>query len=117
MVKVGVERNGPGGFPLMVRSAEFSFEYLNYAHRNDRRSPKKLEYAGRRPDAVHSGRWTIRNSRTQRAVVLEGAGAARAGRPSAWKLCQFNDDEKRAYENRVVSFFLVRLPATAMAVR
>ena len=29
----------------------------------------------------------------------------------------FNDDEKRAYENRVVSFFLVRLPATAMAVR
>ncbi len=35
MVKVGVERNGLGGFPLMVRSAEFSFEYLNYAHRDD----------------------------------------------------------------------------------
>jgi hypothetical protein len=28
-----------------------------------------------------------------------------------------NDDEKRAYENRVVAFFLARLPATGMAIR
>jgi hypothetical protein len=28
-----------------------------------------------------------------------------------------NDDDKRTYENRVVSFFLLRLPATGMAVR
>ncbi len=27
------------------------------------------------------------------------------------------DEEKRTYENRVVSFFLVRLPATANTVR
>src|SRR5713101_1152307 len=42
MVKVGVERNGLGGFPFMVRSAEFSFEYLNYAHREDPPLSKKL---------------------------------------------------------------------------
>ena len=28
-----------------------------------------------------------------------------------------NDEDKRSYENRVVSFFLVRLPATGKAVR
>jgi hypothetical protein len=28
-----------------------------------------------------------------------------------------NDEEKRTYENRVVSFFLVRLPAVGKAVR
>jgi len=28
-----------------------------------------------------------------------------------------DDEEKRTYENRVVTFFLVRLPATAKAVR
>jgi hypothetical protein len=28
-----------------------------------------------------------------------------------------NDDEKRAYENRVVSFFLLRLPATGRPSR
>src|SRR5881397_99569 len=42
MVKVGVERNGLGGFPLMVRAAQFSFEYLNYAHRDDPPVSKKL---------------------------------------------------------------------------
>src|SRR5215472_4774571 len=35
MVKVGVEKNGLGGFPLMVRAAETSFRYLNNEHRND----------------------------------------------------------------------------------
>jgi hypothetical protein len=29
----------------------------------------------------------------------------------------FSDDDKRLYENRVVSFFLVRLPATGKAGR
>src|SRR5262250_3437345 len=33
MVKVGVERNGLATFPLMVRSAQFSFGYLNKTHR------------------------------------------------------------------------------------
>jgi hypothetical protein len=28
-----------------------------------------------------------------------------------------SDDDKRAYENRVVTFFLLRLPATGRAVR
>jgi hypothetical protein len=28
-----------------------------------------------------------------------------------------NDDDKRTYENRVVSFFLLRLPATGKASR
>jgi hypothetical protein len=28
-----------------------------------------------------------------------------------------NDDDKRTYENRVVSFFLLRLPATGRAMR
>src|SRR5215831_13441240 len=33
MVKVGVERNGLATFPLMVRSAQYSFGYLNRLHR------------------------------------------------------------------------------------
>src|SRR6266480_5969254 len=42
MVKVGVERNGLSGFPLMVRAAEFTFGYLNHAHRDDPPLSKKL---------------------------------------------------------------------------
>src|SRR5208282_2392668 len=42
MVKIGVERNGLGGFPFMIRAAEFSFEYLNYDHREDPPLSRKL---------------------------------------------------------------------------
>src|SRR5438445_6245924 len=42
MVKVGVERNGLGGFPFMVRATEFTFGYLNHAHREDPPLSKKL---------------------------------------------------------------------------
>ena len=42
MVKVGVERNGLGGFPFMIRASEFSFGYLNYAHRDDPPLSRKL---------------------------------------------------------------------------
>ena len=33
MVRVGVERQGLGGFPLMIKSAEFSFQWLNHQYR------------------------------------------------------------------------------------
>src|SRR4030081_2434304 len=35
MVKVGVERQGLGGFPLMTGSAEFSFQWLNHQYRGE----------------------------------------------------------------------------------
>src|SRR6202007_3380407 len=35
MVKVGVEHSGLGTFPLMVRSTQLSFGYLNNVHRHD----------------------------------------------------------------------------------
>src|SRR5262249_57515857 len=35
MVKLGVEHNGLGTFPLMIRSAQISFGYLNNIHRHD----------------------------------------------------------------------------------
>src|SRR6185369_9702502 len=35
MVKVGVEQQGLGGFPLMARSAQFSFDWLNRQYRSE----------------------------------------------------------------------------------
>src|SRR5215475_12056291 len=35
MVKVGVEQQGLGGFPLMARSAQFSFDWLNRQYRGE----------------------------------------------------------------------------------
>ena len=35
MVKVEVGKTGLGGFPFMARAAEFSFNWMNYEHRQD----------------------------------------------------------------------------------
>jgi len=37
MVKIGVEKTGVGGFPLMVWSAQTTFEWLNHQYKGDRR--------------------------------------------------------------------------------
>src|SRR5271168_721424 len=43
MVKIGVEKTGVGGFPLMVTSAQTSFEWLNYAYKGDPALSLKLK--------------------------------------------------------------------------
>src|ERR1700758_715990 len=35
MVKIGVEKTGVGGFPLMVTSAQTTFEWLNHSYKGD----------------------------------------------------------------------------------
>src|SRR6266853_6948236 len=117
MVKVGVERNGLGGFPLMVRSAEFSFEYLNYAHRNDPPLSRKLITLAGVPTLYIQALDDPELAETTRQVFLQAPEPRDQAILPHGNFVSMNDEEKRAYENRVVSFFLVRLPASGMAVR
>src|SRR5271157_2174642 len=43
MVKIGVEKTGVGGFPLMVKSAQTTFEWLNYGYKDDPPLSSKLK--------------------------------------------------------------------------
>src|SRR5271167_2718062 len=43
MVRVGVEKTGVGGFPLMVKSAQTGFEWMNYGYKNDPPLSKSLK--------------------------------------------------------------------------
>jgi pimeloyl-ACP methyl ester carboxylesterase len=117
MVKVGVERSGLGGFPFMVRSAEFSFGWLNYQYRRDpplsnglnalAGVPKLFIQAVDDPElAAITGQMFLKAPEPRdQAIIAHG------------NFVSLNDDDKRTYENRVVSFFLLRLPATGKAVR
>lgn len=117
MVKVGVERNGLAGFPFMIRSAQLSFEYLNAAHRQDPPLSKKLPalngvatlFIQATDDAelgaITSQMFLQAPEPREQAILPRGNFAG------------MDDTDKRTYENRVVSFFLVRLPAVANAVR
>ncbi|HVS86618.1 MAG TPA: alpha/beta fold hydrolase [Candidatus Acidoferrum sp.] len=112
MVKVGVERSGLGGFPFMVRSAEFSFGWLNYKYRRDPPLSKSLNALASVPKlfieaiddpelaAITRQMFSKAPEPREQAIIAHG------------NFVSLNDEDKRAYENRVVSFFLLRLPAT-----
>src|SRR5437588_1322684 len=117
MVKVGVERNGLGGFPFMVRAAVFSFEYLNYAHRDDPPLSGKLITVLGVPTLYIQALDDPELAETTRRLFLKASEPREQAIIPHGNFVSLGDEEKRTYENRVVSFFLVRLPATGKAVR
>jgi len=117
MVKVGVERNGLGGFPFMIRAAQFSFEYLNYAHREDPPLSRKLITLAGVPTLYIQALDDPELSDTTRKLFLKAPEPREQAIIPHGNFVSLNDEEKRVYENRVVSFFLVRLPATGQVVR
>jgi hypothetical protein len=117
LVKVGVEHNGLGGFPFMVRAAEFSFEYLNYAHRDDPPLSTKLTALAGVPTLYIQALDDPELAESTRQMFLKAPEPREQAIIPHGNFVSLGDEDKRTYENRVVSFFLVRLPATGMAAR
>ena len=112
MVKIGVERNGLGGFPFMVRSAELSFRYLNHDHRDDPPLSKKLLALNGVPMLFIQAIDDPELAAITRQMFLKAPEPRDQAIIPHGNFVGMNDDDKRTYENRVVSFFLLRLPAT-----
>ena len=117
MVKVGVERNGLGKFPLMVRAAEFSFGYLNYAHRDDPPVSKKLSTLAGVPTLYIEAQDDPELAETTRQMSLKAPEPREQVIIPHGNFVSLGDEDKRVYENRVVSFFLVRLPPVGQRAR
>jgi len=117
MVKVGVERNGLGRFPLMERAAELSFGYLNYAHRDDPPLSKKLSALAGVPTLYIQALDDPELGETTRQMFMKAPEPREQAIISHGNFVSLGDEEKREYENRVVSFFLVRLPAFVKPAR
>ena len=117
MVKVGVERNGLGGFPLMVRAAEITFGYLNHAHREDPPLSKKLITLAGVPTLYIQATDDPELAETTRQMFLKAPEPREQAIIPHGNFVSMGDEEKRAYENRVVSFFLVRLPPVGQHAR
>ncbi|MGC1367109.1 MAG: alpha/beta fold hydrolase, partial [Candidatus Acidiferrum sp.] len=112
MVKIGVERSGLGGFPLMVRSAELSFTWLNYKYRDDPPLSKKLNNLAGVPKLF------IEASDDPELADITRKMFDKAPEPREQEIiahgnfASMEENDKRDYENRVLSFFLLKLPAT-----
>jgi uncharacterized protein len=117
MVKVGVEQQGLGGFPLMARSAQFSFDWLNRKYRGE--SPlsnsKKIGVLSGVPKLFIEAADDPELSDATRQMYLKAPEPKDQAEIPHGNFSNMSDEDKRAYENRVVSFFLLRLPATGQA--
>jgi pimeloyl-ACP methyl ester carboxylesterase len=112
MVKVGVEHNGLGTFPMMVRSTQISFGYLNNVHRHDPPLSSKLVALNGVPTLFIQALDDPELAATTRQMFLQAPEPREQAIIEHGNFVGLSDQEKRDYENRVVSFFLLRLPPT-----
>lgn len=112
MVKIGVERSGLGGFPLMVNSAETSFNYMNYSFRNEMPLSKKLGAMVGVPILFIQAIDDPELAQITSQMFLKAPEPREQAIIPHGNFVGMNDDDKRVYENRVVTFFLLHLPAT-----
>jgi pimeloyl-ACP methyl ester carboxylesterase len=117
MVKIGVERTGLAGFPFMIRSAEFSFDLLNMQFRNEPPLSARLNALTNVPILFIQASDDPELGAISRNMFLRAPGFREQAIIGLGNFVAMNDDDKRAYENRVVSFFLAHLPATMRNTR
>jgi pimeloyl-ACP methyl ester carboxylesterase len=116
MVKIGVEKTGVAGFPLMVKSAQMCFEWMNYEHRNDPPVSAKLSKMAGVPMLFIEDSDDPETASITRELFLKAPEPREEAIIPHGNFVNLPDDEKRAYENRMVSFFLTRLPVVQAAV-
>jgi pimeloyl-ACP methyl ester carboxylesterase len=117
MVKIGVEKEGLARIPLMTRSAEMSFGWINHKYSGEKPLTSKLDSltgvpklfieAADDPELAGITQKMFKSAPEPKEQVTLAHG----------NFVDMEDADKRAYENRVVSYFLLRLPATRRASR
>jgi hypothetical protein len=98
---------------LMVRSAQTGFDWLNYAYKNDPPLSARLKTLSNVPILFIQAADDPELSSITRTMFLKASEPREQAIVAHGNFVNLPDDEKRTYENRVVSFFLVRLPITA----
>ena len=117
MVKIQVEKTGLGGFPLMVRSAQFSFRWLNRNYRDVPPLSKNIgQLAGVSKMFLSAVDDPVLGEATQQLFQIAPEPREQVTIPRG-NFVSLVDDDKRLYENRIISFFLLRLPATGKPLR
>ena len=117
MVKIQVDKTGLGVFPLMARSAELSFEWLNHQFRQTPPLSKRLNRLAGVPKVFIQAVDEPTLAQSTRELFLKAPEPREQVILPHGNFPSMQDEDKRAYENRVVSFFLLRLPPITHPVR
>jgi pimeloyl-ACP methyl ester carboxylesterase len=117
MVKVEVGKTGLGGFPFMARAAELSFDWLNYEHHQDPPLSARLNALAGVPKLFLQSSDERELGESTKQLFTKAPEPKELAMLPHGNYVSLGEDEKRLYENRVVSFFLTRLPPGARAVK
>lgn len=117
MVKVEVGNTGLGVFPFMVRSAELSFDWLNYQHKQDPPLSRRLTALSGIPKLFIEASDEQELAEMTRELFVKAPEPREQAMIPHGNFAALAEEDKRTYENRVVSFFLLHLPATGKPVR
>ena len=117
MVKVEVGKTGLGGFPFMARAAELSFDWLNYEHHQDAPLSANLNALAGVPKLFLQPSDERELGDSTRQLFTKSPEPKEIAMLPHGNYVSLGEDEKRMYENRVVSFFLARLPPAAKPVK
>ncbi len=117
MVKVELGNTGLSSFPFMVRSAELSFDWLNYEHKQDPPLSKRLSALAGVPKLFIEAADQPELADLTRQMYMKSPEPREQAMIPHGNFAGMGDEDKRAYENRVVTFFLTRLPAAGGPVR
>src|SRR5262249_37016638 len=117
MVKIEVASTGLSVFPFMVRSAQLSFEWLNYQFKQEPPLSKRIGAlkgvsklfieASDEPELAESTRELFVRAREPREQLIIPYGI----------FVGMANEKNPTKENRVVTYFQIHLPATSGAAR
>jgi uncharacterized protein len=114
MVKIGVEKTGVAGFPLMVKSAQTGFEWLNYGYKSDPPLSAKLKGLNGVPVLFIQAADDPELASISREMFMKASEPREQQIIAHGNFVNLPEDEKRTYENRIVTFFLTRLPVSVV---
>jgi uncharacterized protein len=114
MVKIGVEKAGVAGFPLMVKSAQTGFEWLNYGYKGDPPLSARLKALNGVPVLFIQAADDPELASISREMFMKASEPREQQIIAHGNFVNLPEDEKRTYENRIVTFFLTRLPLSVV---
>jgi len=116
MLSLQIQKTGLGGFPLMVRMARFIFRGLN--HDNSKAQPlsKQLSRLAGVPKLFIQAVDEPELARSTQDLFLAAPEPRDQAIIPRGNFAGMGDEDKHDYENRVVSYFLLRLPVTDNSV-
>lgn len=117
MVKMQINRTGLGALPMVARWAHFGFRWLNYPYRQTPPLSQRMAHLQGIPKLFIQVLDEPRLAEVTQEMFVQAPEPREQAILPHGDYGNMLDDDKHAYETRIVNFFLLRLPPSRVALR